>query len=118
VTLGIADYSPELTCDSTVIPFLHCDGTVGFADFDPVAAGVTLYPNPMTDVCTIRSEKFLSDVTIVVTDILGAVVEEQTQLSGTQFEIARGTLSSGIYFVQVLEAGKPVTSLKLIIADH
>ncbi|HTF03204.1 MAG TPA: T9SS type A sorting domain-containing protein [Bacteroidia bacterium] len=118
INLGIADFSPELQCDSTVIPFLHCDGTVGFADFYPQNAGVTLYPNPMTDVCTIRSEEFLSDVTIVVTDVLGAVVQEQKQLNGTKFEIARGTLSSGIYFVQVLEAGKPVTSLKLVIADH
>jgi len=96
------------------------DGIVyatGSSDRKVYAENISLLaaPNPFRLETRIRvTGKVQSDAYLIVRDLHGRIVQEIRDLTGDSFMLSRASLSSGIYVVQLVQAGKPIAALKLI----
>ncbi|GEM_PF-977913 len=64
------------------------------------AAGVTVYPNPATDLLTIEFGEEASEMTIAIVDVMGrTVMPTMNQFSGNRTEISVNELPQGAYFI-------------------
>jgi hypothetical protein len=81
-------------------------------------AGFGMYPNPATDQITIEvNMEADNDVQVAVTDASGRVAVQQHRSMGkgdNKMQLNLGTLSNGIYFVQVRN-GEAVNTRKLVV---
>jgi hypothetical protein len=75
---------------------------------------MSISPNPFNTFTTISFDQFQENSVINIIDILGKVVKTQT-LSGNQVMIERADLNKGIYFVQIIDKKKNVTTRKIVI---
>ncbi len=98
----------------------------GFVNFCPGATGINeisktksavLYPNPMNSYTTLSiSEGIdLSNLKLVITDMIGHVVKTQDHISSRKVVISRDDLNSGMYFYSLLQNNKSVVNGKMII---
>ena len=64
------------------------------------AAGVSVYPNPATDLLTIEFGEEASEMTIAIVDVMGrTVMPTMNQFSGNRTEISVNELPQGAYFI-------------------
>jgi hypothetical protein len=64
------------------------------------AAGVSVYPNPATDLLTIEFGEEASEMTIAIVDVMGRpVMPTINQFSGNRTEISVNDLPQGAYFI-------------------
>jgi hypothetical protein len=59
-----------------------------------------VYPNPFTDILTVRFDHRVEHAYIVISDVTGNVVHEETY-SGMEYRFYRGDLARGIYFISI-----------------
>ena len=72
--------------------------------------GVSIYPNPASDVVTITSASYLKSVTL--TNVVGQTLRTATDVGGMQATLNVNGLEAGNYFVVAIsEAGKQVHQL-------
>jgi hypothetical protein len=76
-----------------------------------------VYPNPFTTATTIRLSKNISNGELTVYDVYGQKVKTLTDISGNKITFPRENLTSGIYFIQVKQGNKLISSEKIIVAD-
>jgi hypothetical protein len=79
---------------------------------DDFAGSVKVYPNPNSGRFSLEVNTILdTDATIQITNSLGAVVKNlnAADLVNGKMEIDLGTVSSGVYFVQVVSRGNTAT---------
>ncbi len=74
---------------------------------------VKIFPNPFMESARFEVEGEFSDLTFIVTDALGRVVEERSVASEFIFE--RQNLPSGTYFYSILHQGALINSGKIMI---
>lgn len=90
-----------------------CSLTVGL-DKNKNSQAFSIFPNPFSQQTTIEFQKEQNNIQIRMTDLLGK--ELSTQLfSGKSFTINKGILKEGIYFLQVIDENKNLTTKKIII---
>lgn len=77
----------------------------------------SLYPNPFSSITNIKTNTILNNAEIVIYDVFGQKVNSQNNISGNEITINRENLSSGIYFIQILDNDKAFRIHKLVIAD-
>jgi hypothetical protein len=75
------------------------------AAFEKIEA---IFPNPTTGKFSITFSNALQNANIVITDINGKIVQ-QSKGNGNRLAFDLSTLSAGIYFVRIEEAGKVIT---------
>lgn len=75
----------------------------------------TLYPNPFSTQAVLFSDKELHNATMIITNALGQVVRKIDNLSGQEITIDRKNLPLGIYFINVFEKDKTLSSKKFIV---
>ncbi len=76
---------------------------------------ITFSPNPLTDILTIDSHAMLVNAAVKLYNPQGQLLREIKNLSGKKMTISRDNLSSGLYFVELLENGKPLKTAKIIV---
>lgn len=76
---------------------------------------IVFSPNPLVDVLTIDAGLALENASVKLYNPQGQLVREIGNLSGKKMTINRENLSSGLYFVQLLENGQPVKSAKVLV---
>jgi len=80
--------------------------------------GMDVYPNPAVNQVMITCDKDFTDTNgkIVITDMLGSVVQEVSLVKGsTQTELSTSSLKSGIYFYTLISDKKTITK-KVVIS--
>ncbi|MBI5219263.1 MAG: T9SS type A sorting domain-containing protein [Bacteroidia bacterium] len=78
------------------------------------ASYFSIYPNPFAESATIRFYNPANHTyRLTITDISGKIIFEKTGITGSSYDIKRGTLQSGVYFVEI--NGEQVFRGKLII---
>ncbi|MFW5658596.1 MAG: T9SS type A sorting domain-containing protein, partial [Bacteroidota bacterium] len=83
---------------------------------DLVDAGLSIYPNPATDVVTLRLETTLDHSTFELYNLNGQLIQRQTLSPNTPEQTIRlEDVSEGVYMVRILEKGTAVSQRKLII---
>ena len=69
-------------------------------------AGITVFPNPASDIVTIRAEALIKSIRMI--DMLGQLVYTSAA-HGHQHQIELGGLRNGIYFIQVFTENASIT---------
>lgn len=71
------------------------------------------YPNPGNDRVIIKLGATVNDATLKLITLTGQTVFEKAQISGDQFSLNVSTISSGAYFIEIIEKDR-VSRLKFI----
>ncbi|MCC6684520.1 MAG: T9SS type A sorting domain-containing protein [Bacteroidia bacterium] len=99
-------YNKKNNSDSADLIFnISYAGTTGTEDIYGVNE-VVVYPNPFTTDLRIQVNKLLPEGKIVVTDVFGKTVLEQSGINRTNNPVDVTGWSSGVYFLQVVSGGK------------
>jgi len=90
-----------LECNYTSFP------TVGINELSANDPAIKIYPNPAYTAATIDLTAFSGKVvTFELYDALGRKVKDATQVKAEQYTITRGSLPSGIYFMNIIVGEK------------
>ena len=82
---------------------------------------VTIYPNPFTSQTTISFSSEQTNTLIKITDVIGKEIKI-INFTGKQYILEKGTMKSGIYFVQItsfdkLRMTQVVENRKIVVRD-
>lgn len=78
---------------------------------------ITYSPNPFNSELTITTTKNLSNSSLKVYNSIGQLVKKVENIYGNKVILQRENLVNGIYFVQLFENDKMISSQKIIIKD-
>ncbi len=89
----------------------NCDGTVGIEPFDYAQGDkFSLYPNPANDFVTISTGLNSGDVSVLVYDFTGKLIEnKQIKNAGTTVQYTTSELANGVYILSIKTSDKTVT---------
>jgi hypothetical protein len=76
-------------------------------------ANVVVYPNPFSNELIIKAAIQLENATIILQDITGRTIQTVSVENIATVHLNTSSLSSGIYFVRVLENGKTILTQKV-----
>jgi hypothetical protein len=106
--LGLAGFIYEIGSSIVLqIPIEQSASTQGF-----------IFPNPFSTVATLIPGKNLTNATAIIYNIHGEKIKTFQNLSGEKVTIDRGTLASGIYFIQLIQDQQLLMTNKLIVLDN
>jgi|GEM_PF-1600824 len=78
--------------------------TIGMEEND--LSGSKLFPNPTSGFVTLTVEKELSNATVRLVSMTGQLVDQWQGINGGSFEMDLSDQVTGIYFIEVKEAGR------------
>ncbi|MFL5730092.1 MAG: T9SS type A sorting domain-containing protein [Cytophagaceae bacterium] len=78
---------------------------------------VMFYPNPFNASLTVQFNADLNNVDLIICNIYGEKVKSVLNVSGNRTKVDRGTLQSGVYFIEVIQNSRIIATEKLIITD-
>lgn len=78
-------------------------------------AKINFYPNPIVAELSISSDIMLQNATFKLYNMQGQLVREINNLSGNKITVNRENLSTGLYYVQLLENNKLIKDSKLMV---
>lgn len=82
-----------------------------------VPNNLIIYPNPISTIATLTSEKPLDHATLNIYDVLGKKAKQMDNVSGNTVTLNRDGLTNGIYFLHIGENNKTLAVKKLVIID-
>lgn len=113
--LPVGDYTVTVTdkyCGIAKLTVKIASSAVGIAD-NTNENNITLSPNPTNNIFTIHSDQQLTKAAIHLLSINGKIVQQEEDITGTDFKMDISALSSGIYFVEVIAENK-ISRIKLL----
>ncbi len=75
---------------------------------------LSIYPNPFSCETVISFNKAQNNSTITIVNSLGEIIKS-VQFNGTDYILERKDMTDGIYFVQIIDDNKVVSTAKLIV---
>lgn len=75
------------------------------------------YPNPFSSQMTLQTNNVFKKATLTVYNSFGQQVKQIKNVSGQSFTLQRDNLSSGLYFLQLTQDNKILTTDKIVITD-
>lgn len=78
---------------------------------------IKFYPNPFKTELAITSPYKFENSTLKLFNTIGQLIKEIRDLNGQSIIIDREDLNSGIYFIQLTENGKLISTHKIIVSD-
>jgi hypothetical protein len=76
---------------------------------------VSIWPNPFSINTTLTTRDLLSKATLRIYNVCGQLVKCIDNISGNEIRIGRDNLESGIYFIRLEQAGRIITTEKLVV---
>lgn len=92
-----------------------CGNTSGIQELTINQNELQLYPNPFTNSATLQTSKPLQNASLFIFDMLGEEVKSFHNLNGTEINIFRNGMKSGLYFFTLLDTKGFIGNGKLII---
>lgn len=81
-----------------------------------VTESYTLFPNPMTNTAILKFDNhFQENCIFMLYNLNGELLNTITDITGNKIEISKNNLTNGLYFFQVIAAGKLINSGKFMI---
>ncbi|MBK7681830.1 MAG: T9SS type A sorting domain-containing protein [Bacteroidetes bacterium] len=109
------------TSDGTIYDFALAryfnNGTTGINSTDNNNYSYVLFPNPFINHSTLKLNQSLKSATLNIYNINGELVLQYLTISGQSTIINRDQLSSGLYFIQIIDNDKIILTDKIIITD-
>ncbi len=78
------------------------------------STNITVFPNPSSSSFTIKSSQILNNATLTLFNSIGLVVKQIKNICGQTYILQRDNLSTGIYFLQLIQNNKILSKEKLI----
>lgn len=91
-------------------------GSNGFVNYD-IYNRIIIYPNPFSYQTTLQMNKIFKNVTLTLYNTQGRQVKQINNISGQTISLQRDNLSSGLYFLQLIQDNKILTTDKIVITD-
>ncbi len=79
-------------------------------------SSINIYPNPFSSVSVLELNSVLTDSEIIIYNSLGQIVKSM-EVKESPMIIERGNLSTGIYFLHLVQENKIIGISKLVITD-
>ena len=112
---GFIDSIPNGGPNDTTGCHNHRDMMATTLTTTPVTGSASLYPNPMHESATLVISGAANAVTFRMFESSGRVVSLKTNLSNGTVNLQRESLSPGLYFYEMLDGNKVMSTGKLII---
>jgi hypothetical protein len=112
--IGLPNFISNYT--SPVTPTYNCPNSINEASTS--SSGITISPNPLYSQAILNWDAYLTDATLIVYNLQGQIVKQIDHISGKSILFAREELLSGLYFMQVSEGRKILTTGKIVISDY
>jgi hypothetical protein len=93
-----------------------CNLTVG-VNSQNQKLSATIFPNPFSTSTILETNKMLHGATLTVYSSYGQQVRQINNIIGKSIQLQRENLLSGLYFVQLIQDNKIISSDKLVITD-
>lgn len=78
---------------------------------------VSIFPNPFSTQMNLHTDNYFNDATLVIYNSFGQLVRQIKNISGETVTIFRENLSSGVYFMRLIQDNKIIFVNKLVITD-
>ncbi len=78
---------------------------------------LNISPNPFSSVASLQSDQLLNNATLVFYNVYGQKVKQLNDLSGSTVSLQRDNLPAGIYFLQLIQQNKLLTTGRIVVAD-
>jgi hypothetical protein len=91
--------------------------TTGISNYVSIGYSVSVLPNPFSSYTILRTDKILNDANLIIYNSFGQTVKQIKNISGQTFTLQRDNLSSGLYFLQLTQDNKILTTDKIVIID-
>ncbi len=82
-----------------------------------VTSQFMFYPNPFSTQFSIQANSALNDANLTIYNSSGRQVHQENHLIGSSISIRCGNLSNGIYFIQIKQDHKIISSEKIVVTD-
>lgn len=95
----------------------YCLATGIHSNGNENAVSTSVYPNPVNNSATlsIKSDKQLGHVSVIISDISGRAIQNYQDVRGNALSIDAGNLSGGMYFYNVYNGAELIGSGKFIV---
>jgi hypothetical protein len=90
----------------------------GIFQISDINSEIYLFPNPFSLQTTLLTDKVFQNASLTIYDSYGRQVKQISNMSGKTIILQRDNLSSGIYFLQLTQDNKILTTDKLVITDN
>ena len=94
-----------------------CSILLSVEEINYVKQEVNFSPNPFKTELLISKKSNFENSTLKIFNSIGQLIKEKENIHGQNIIINRETLNSGIYFAQLIENGKIISTNKIIISD-
>ena len=94
-----------------------CSILLSVEEINYVKQEVNFSPNPFKTELLISKKSNFENSTLKIFNSIGQLIKEIENINGQNIIINRETLNSGIYFAQLIENGKIISTNKIIILD-
>lgn len=109
--------------DSTVLFVSNYNSSFGcnliYAELNEINSNYSFncYPNPFSSQMTLQTNNILKNATLTIYNSFGQQVTQIKNISGQTLTLHRDNLSSGLYFLQLTQDNKILTTDKIVITD-
>jgi len=108
----IKDYAYESTPNGCIQA-----GKTNVAGNENSDKNITVFPNPFISSTTIKTISSLKNATLTIYNLYGKSLKQIKNISGKTVSLKRENLSSGLYFIRLIDENKTIGVEKLIITD-
>lgn len=106
-----------LRTDSLAVGFSNKLMTVGIKESN-LSNDLNVFPNPFSLSTTLQTIVFLNNAVLTIYNSYGQLVKKIDKLSGHTINLQRDNLSSGLYFFNLTQDNKIISTNKLIVVDN
>lgn len=96
--------------------YVYANNFTGTNELDPKTV-VTIFPNPFSYSTTLQTDNIFRDASLTVYNPLGQQVKQIKNISARTVTLYRDNLSSGLYFIRLIQENNVIYTNKLIIMD-
>ncbi len=108
---------PTSTLASPHGPLLFSTLTTGIENILESSNQTTIYPNPFSATTILHTDNILKNATLTVYNSYGQKIKQLNQLIGETIILQRDNLPSGVYFIQLSQDNKLISTEKMVITD-
>ena len=112
---GINIYNYGITNGQTTPT--DCSMLLSVEEMNYLKQDVNLSPNPFQTQLSISKKSIFENSKLKIFNSIGQVVKTMENITGQNIIIDRDDLKSGIYYIQITENGKIISTNKIIISD-
>ncbi|MCF6132171.1 T9SS type A sorting domain-containing protein [Flavobacterium wongokense] len=94
-----------------------CSALLSVEEINQMRHQISYSPNPFNTELRISSKVNFENATVKMYNSIGQLIREIADVNGDTAIIKRENLNNGVYFVQVVQEGKLLSTNKIIVAD-